>query len=119
MQVSKTSLISAFSNGKIPTGSDFENLIDSCYTNNSIVSTLSTVSAYSDLTITQSLSAKTSNVTSLTAASISVDNLIFANITTGETSGIDASVVVSLQPSGSAILYFEKGILVELDVLTS
>lgn len=117
MQVSKNILVSAFSNGKFPTGSDFENLIDSCYTDGSTVSSMSAVSASSDNSYTKFLSANNAKTNSLSANSAYISNLKFDTITVDGAPGIDASLVVSLQPSGSAVMYFEKGILVELTVL--
>ena len=118
MQVSKSTLISAFSNGKFPTGDDFQNLIDSCYTDNSVVSSISAVSASADTTITHLLSANNTLTTTLTADIGNVNRLKFHVLDLGDGNvGIDASLIVSLQPSGSAIMYFEKGVLVELTVL--
>lgn len=117
MQVTKNTLISAFSNGKFPTGSDFENLIDSCYNDGSVVTSMSAVSATSDNSYTNFLSANSAKTKSLSADQGYVSSLRFDTITVDGAPGIDASLVVSLQPSGSAVMYFEKGILVELTVL--
>lgn len=117
MQVSKNSLISSFSNGRFPTGSDFENLIDSCYNNGSTMASVSTVSAFNGNTYSEYLSAQTGQVGTLNATTGIISNLTFDSITTNGSTGIDASIVVSLMPSGSGILYFEKGILVNYTVL--
>jgi len=117
MEVSKNSLISSFSNGRFPTGADFENLIDSCYNEGSVVTSVSAVSAFNGNTFTDYLSSQTAQINQVNAANISVANLVFDSITTNGSSGIDASIVVSLVPSGSGILYFEKGILVNYSVL--
>lgn len=117
MQVSKNSLISSFSSGRFPTGGDFENLIDSCYNDGSVVSSLSAVSAFNGNTYSNYISAQTSQVTSLTATTLYTPSLNFDSISTDGSVGIDASMVVSLMPSGSGILYFEKGILVGYTVL--
>lgn len=113
MEVSKTALITSFANGRFPTGQDFENLIDSCYNDGSSSTSLSALSGQFDNTYTQVLSANSAEISQASVQQASIGALEFATITTAGEVGIDASIIVSLQPSGSAILYFQNGILVQ------
>lgn len=89
MQVSKANLISSFATGRFPTGTDFENLIDSTYND--------------------WLSSNTAEVDSLTATTITVNNVIING-----NSPVSTSIIVSLFPSGSAELTFDQGILINV-----
>ena len=115
MQVSKATLVTDFSNGKFPTGDNFENLIDSCYNVNSRVTSISALSGSFDNSYINFLSANSTKTTTLTATDGYVSALKFDTITVDGAPGIDASLVVTT-PTGTAIMYFEKGILVELTV---
>lgn len=113
MEVSKTALITSFANGRFPTGQDFENLIDSCYNDGSSSTSLSALSGQFDNTYTQNLSTNDALINQAAISQAVVGALDFNTITTAGETGIDASIIVSLQPSGSAILYFQNGILVQ------
>lgn len=107
MEVSKSELISAFADKKFPTGSDFRNLIDSCYNDGTY---------YEDLSA-GNITGLSANVENSTIQNLTATNLQIGSIYVDGAAGINASVIVSTMPSGSAILYFEKGILIEMQVL--
>lgn len=113
MQVSKTSLISSFSDFKFPTGADFTNLIDSCYNDYSVVDYISATEADFSISNTVALSSQTSVTTSLTSNNTNAGALSISSLTVNGAAGIDASFRISV-PGGETILYFQKGILVEV-----
>lgn len=84
MIVSKADLISSFATGRFPTGSDFQNLIDS---------------SYNDW---------------LSGNSATLDSLSVNSITVKSKPGLNTTICVSLYPSGSALLTFDSGSLTEV-----